>query len=278
MRKYLLAAVAAAAIATPAYARDGSPYVGIEAGLVFGANTELDVDYTDLGPDITTSYDNAFDIDFKTGVDLDLIAGYDFGMIRAELELAHKSVKADDVDISGEFADDFDFLLDDPDEIDIDGRFKVTSLMGNVLFDFGNEDSWSFYVGGGLGRAWARFDGERDSAFAWQLIAGTRYAVSENIDVGLKYRYFQTGNLNYDIYEDCCSSFEGDGKFSSHSLLASLIFNFNTPAPPPPPVYVAPPAPPPAATQTCYDGSVILATDICPSPPPPPPPAAPERG
>ena len=45
------------------------------------------------------------------------------------------------------------------------------------------------------------------------------------------------------------------------------------PAPPPPP-----PAPP--ATQTCADGSVILATDSCPLPPvtPPPPPPAPERG
>ena len=45
-------------------------------------------------------------------------------------------------------------------------------------------------------------------------------------------------------------------------------------APPPPP----PPAPP--ATQTCADGSVILATEACPAPPPPPPPPppAPERG
>ena len=44
-------------------------------------------------------------------------------------------------------------------------------------------------------------------------------------------------------------------------------------APPPPP-----PPPPPAApaTQTCADGSVILATDACPLPPAPPPPPAPE--
>jgi outer membrane receptor protein involved in Fe transport len=46
-------------------------------------------------------------------------------------------------------------------------------------------------------------------------------------------------------------------------------------APPPPP-----PPPPPPATQTCSDGSVILATEACPvpPPPPPPPPPAPERG
>jgi hypothetical protein len=41
---------------------------------------------------------------------------------------------------------------------------------------------------------------------------------------------------------------------------------------------IAPPPPPPAppATQTCPDGSVILATDVCPAPPPPPPPPPPE--
>ena len=42
-------------------------------------------------------------------------------------------------------------------------------------------------------------------------------------------------------------------------------------APPPPP-----PPPPAPATQTCPDGSVILATETCPPPPPPPP--EPERG
>ncbi|MES2002397.1 MAG: TonB-dependent receptor [Pseudomonadota bacterium] len=46
------------------------------------------------------------------------------------------------------------------------------------------------------------------------------------------------------------------------------------------PMPAPPPPPPPPATQTCPDGSVILATDACPAPPPPPPPPAPapERG
>ncbi|HEU5482917.1 MAG TPA: TonB-dependent receptor [Sphingomicrobium sp.] len=51
-------------------------------------------------------------------------------------------------------------------------------------------------------------------------------------------------------------------------------------APPPPPPAPPPPPPPPPATQTCPDGTQILATDTCPAPPPPPPPPppAPERG
>ncbi|HZU51246.1 MAG TPA: TonB-dependent receptor [Sphingomicrobium sp.] len=65
---------------------------------------------------------------------------------------------------------------------------------------------------------------------------------------------------------------------------ATVTFGHHpAPPPPPPPAPVAPPPPPPPAapaTQTCPDGSVILATATCPAPPPPPPPPAPapERG
>ena len=56
-----------------------------------------------------------------------------------------------------------------------------------------------------------------------------------------------------------------------------------SPPKPVPAAFVAPPAPPPPpATQTCPDGSVILATELCPAipepAPPPPPVAIPERG
>lgn len=70
-----------------------------------------------------------------------------------------------------------------------------------------------------------------------------------------------------------------------HQLVFGVGFRFGgrpvaeVIAPPPPPVLE--PAPLPPATQTCADGSVILATDVCPvmtPPPPPPPEAQPERG
>ncbi|HEX3676572.1 MAG TPA: hypothetical protein VHU79_04160, partial [Sphingomicrobium sp.] len=64
---------------------------------------------------------------------------------------------------------------------------------------------------------------------------------------------------------------------------ATYKFGSSAPPPPPPPPPLPPPPPPPPAapaTQTCPDGSVILATAACPvpPPPPPPPPPAPERG
>ena len=60
-------------------------------------------------------------------------------------------------------------------------------------------------------------------------------------------------------------------------LTIRKAFGSTPPAPPAPPLPPAPPAP--APTQTCADGSVILASDACPALPAPPLPApAPERG
>jgi OOP family OmpA-OmpF porin len=253
-------ALGALALATPAVARDGSGYVGFDAGLLMPDDMDFDYD-SDFG----------FEAKLKNGYDLDIIGGYDFGFVRVEGELAWKYAKHDEYNL------DFG---DGSAEFDADGDTDVRSIMINALADIGS-DQWSFYAGGGVGYARVRNrietdDDEsslKDSGFAWQGIAGVRYAMNEMIDVGLKYRYFQTSEMDDDDLE-----FD----FKSHSIMFSFIYNMGGEryvAPPPPPPVMAPPPPPPPPTQTCPDGSVILATDACPPPPPPPPPPAePERG
>ena len=257
-------ALTALAMASPAVARDDSLYVGFDAGLLMPDDTDFEYDGSDV-----------FEAEHKNGYDLDIIAGYDFGFVRAEGELAWKRSGND------EFLDDLG-----PFE-DADGDVDVRSAMLNVLADIGN-DNWAFYAGGGIGYAVVRhtldFGGSgpfgqddeftiKDGDFAWQGIAGVRYAVNEMIDIGLKYRYFDTGEL-----DDEGAEFD----FTSHSIMFSFIYNWirepRYEAPPPVVLPPPPPAPPPA-TQTCPDGTVILATDACPPPPPPPPPPPePERG
>jgi hypothetical protein len=161
--------------------------------------------------------------------------------------------------------------------------------MANALLDFGDDDGWKGYVGAGVGVARVKYRAfteagnvgfaDSDNALAWQAIAGFSKAVTPNVDVGLKYRWFNTRRLNFGN-DDAIVPWRLDGKFHSHSLLASVVYNFWTPAPPPPPVAVEVPVAPPPATQTCPDGSVVLATDTCPQAPvaPPPPPPEPERG
>jgi len=334
MKRILLAsALSVAVLATPAAARDGRGYFGVEGGLLFpkDQNGDVFVDYTTTQTPTTTplfvgptdaTYNNAYSIDYKRGLDLDLVAGYDFGLLRLEGELGWKRSRLDDLGVDSTFVSNLNTALNRPSgtgdptganaaltsgSFDVDGRVKVLSGMVNALVDFGDEEGVSFYAGGGAGRARVKFAGDRDSAWAFQGIAGVRFALSENIDLGLKYRYFRTGKVN--LAGDSVASLAGnadvatvgttsvlattnaalstdfDQKFRSHSLLASLIFNFGgaaaaPPPPPPPPPAPVEAAPPPPATQTCPDGSVILASDTCPLPPPPPPPPAPapERG
>ncbi len=324
MRKYLLTAVAVVAIASPAMARDGQPYFGVEGGILFPKDNDADirVDFTSTqtpatpvvaGP-LDANFDNVVGIEFKRGYDIDLVAGYDFGFVRLEAELGRKSAKLDDFGLDAGFITTLNTALNRPsaspdvgapgqpalvaNDFAMNGKFRVNSLMANALLDFGNENGLSFYAGVGAGRAFFNFDGYSESAWAYQGIAGVRFAVNSNIDIGLKYRYFRTGKVdlsddtrlltgnsdrrpvgtvNVDQTTNAVLFTDFDRKFQSHSLLASLIFNFGAP-PPPPPIVVEPvaPPPPPPATQTCPDGTVILATDICPAPPPPPPPPIPE--
>jgi opacity protein-like surface antigen len=285
MRKYLLAAVAVAAIASPAYAQNSGPYVGIEGGLLFPRDTDIDADINFNDPALDDrNLENVIDVDYKRGYDLDLIAGYDLGAFRLEAELGYKRAKVDELQLEDEFVDDFGGNVDD--DIDLNGRARVTSIMGNALADFGT-GGFRIYGGAGVGRARVKLLGDRDSAWAYQLIAGVGVPVAPNVELGAKYRYFRTGKLDFrENFQrtDADVLFRNESRFSSHSLLASLIFGFGAPAEAP---YIAPPPPPPPApapmapaTQTCPDGSVIMATDICPAPPPPPPPPppAPERG
>jgi len=295
MRKLLFATAATLAfVASPAVARDGSGYIGVEGGLLFPNDSSIDVDPDPTDDDDAGSFDSGLDIDYRRGIDVDVIGGYDFGMFRVEGELAYKRAKLDQLELSTALQDLIEDEIGGPiteEDLDLGGRARVTSGMINALVDFGDDAGFGAYAGAGIGLAGVKVgvddDNDSDSALAWQLIAGLRTAITQNVDLGLKYRYFRTGRLNFENELD----FDGEpfdvglrSRFSSHSLLASLIFNFASAAPPPPPP-PPPPAPAPVveqapATITCPDGSVILATSSCPPPPPPPPPppSAGERG
>jgi outer membrane immunogenic protein len=95
----------------------------------------------------------------------------------------------------------------------------------------------------------------------WQAGLGIEQMLSENFYVKAEGRY-----SNYRTNSSRLTGMLGLGvKFGGPAEEVYVA----PPAPPPPP-------PPPPATQTCPDGSVILATDVCPVPPPPPPPPPPE--
>jgi len=279
MRKLAIAvALASTAMATPAVARDHSFYAGLEGGGMIVEDMHLG--YQDANLNI----DDAYRVNFGTGYDIDAVAGYDFGFVRLEGELAYKHAGVDSVNI-------IDSRIGPISGMAEGGRTNVLSGMVNALLDFGSDDGLQGYIGGGIGLANVKLSAatgtpdtpsfsSSDSRVAMQAIAGVRYPVSQNIDVGLKYRFFNMQHGKFDGRTDGVP-FVFKGNYRSSSLMLSLLYNFYTPPPPPPPPpSPPPPPPPPPATQTCPDGSVIPATDTCPAPPPPPPPPppAPERG
>ena len=298
MRKYLLASAIALGFATPAAATiDGSPYVGLEGGILFprSQNVQGEVIFNGTGQTNFTRTDVA-NYRYKKGLDLDFIGGYDLGMFRIEGELGYKHAKPRRFDPGTFIVSTINTgagTTITTSDIDFRNSASVYSAMLNGLLDFGGNGSWGGYAGGGIGYARVHQFGDSQGKLAWQLIAGAYAPVSPNVDIGLKYRYFNAKGSNgqrtfaFTAVPGTCGTaacasgtavFFNDSRFKSHSLLASVVYSFGATAAPPPPPPPPPPAPEAPATQTCPDGSVILATSTCPVPPPPPPPAPVERG
>src|SRR5690606_24101372 len=117
---------------------------------------------------------------------------------------------------------------------ELDGDLTVKSLMANALVDFGSPDSINFFAGAGAGYSWVDidqefdfdsdapgseqlFDNNDDSGFSWQLLAGVRVPVTENLDLGLKYRFFNVENLGLNT----AGGSEYDADLRTHSVLGS---------------------------------------------------------
>ncbi|HYD24135.1 MAG TPA: outer membrane beta-barrel protein, partial [Croceibacterium sp.] len=241
-------AVAASALAAPAMAEDGQGYFGADMGVV----VKNDIDVAISGTQ------DAAQIESDLGWELGGFLGYDFGMIRAEAEVAYRETDADNIvstvrgipyftatPVTGTFSP-------------IAGELQLTTAMVNAMFDIGGNDGIGFSAGVGAGHAWVdtQFSGavgpgyldDKDHDWAWQAIAAVRFPVTDEAEIGLKYRYLNTRQFELTDTSGRANAFE----IESHSALVTFIANLGGAAPPPPP---PPPAPPP------------------PAPPPPPPPA-----
>lgn len=286
MRKSVLAAAAAAVFATPAWAAPDGPYVGLEGGVSLPQTNKYDVTVTN--GTTSTTYNDGYRVKDKIGYDVDLIAGYQLGLLRLEAEGGYQRAKVKSLGVSSTLLTDVGTAAGTTvtaDNLGVGSHVGVTKLMANALLDGDFGGGFGGYIGGGAGRAWTRFSGDKDNAWAYQGIAGLRYALTSNLDAGVKYEYFRTGKLDFaDAFTANNANFTTDarGHLTSNNVLASLVYHFNSreAAAPIPTAAPAPPPPPPApATQTCPDGSVIEATATCPAPPPPPPPPPPaQRG
>ncbi len=257
MRKLaIVMALASTALATPALARDKAWYVGVEGGAMIVEDIDWSVTGAGTG---AASRSGTATVDHDYGWDVDGIVGYDFGAFRLETEVGYRRASIDSLRTTAGLPISATAQAN-PGTFDaVGGRTSALSFMVNGLLDFGEDDGLQGFVGGGAGvaRVQARIDSssnyrlldDSDTVFAWQALAGIRAPLSENVDVSLKYRFFNADNVK--LFDARGSAY--DGRFRSHSLLGGVTYNFGAPeeaAPPPPP--------PPPPEVVCSPGPFIV--------------------
>ena len=256
MRNFVVAiALATTALAGPAVAKDKAWYIGVEAGAILQQNQNFDISNAAATATVPAGLRARYEIGYDVGGNI----GYDFGMFRAEFEVAFKDNNLDNINvlqaipairlINGSIG-----VPPVGNYQTADGNARVLSFMANGLFDFGGENGdLGGYIGGGAGVArvqlddlqFAKFNNkfldDSDTGFAWQALAGIYKPLSDHVDLGLKYRYFNVPDVNTFTVNGLATK----TSYHSHSLMVTLAYNFYTEVPPPPPP--PPPAPAPIA-------------------------------
>jgi outer membrane protein OmpA-like peptidoglycan-associated protein len=268
MRKLAISlALASTALASPALARDNQWYVGVDGGAMIVEDLALDIG----------ALNDAASLDMNKGYDVGGVVGYDFGGFRLESEVSYR--KANVAGVSSQtpqITSGSSTALRSAGTYFLDGDSNALSFMVNGLLDFGDDDGLQGFIGGGVGVARVdvqavlvapSFLDDSDTGFAWQALAGIRTPLSDNWDVGVKYRFFNADKVG--LVDRLGRAV--DTRFRSHSVMASLVYNFGGApapvevAPPPPPApYVAPPPPPPPPpppAPVCNTGPYIVFFD-----------------
>lgn len=226
MQKLLFgAALTSALFATSAMAQDGGFYVAGELGAVISSETEQT--YT---PGATPGSTGAVSSEHDLGFSGAGFVGYDFGAIRVELEAGYLTAGVDEV--SSSFSTGGGLIAGAQ---GASGDVSTRYVMTNGAWDMSGPRDFTFFVGGGLGAAQlkvsdlttsagvALLDDEDDNwLFAWQAFGGVRKSLMSNLDLQLRYRYF-----NVDDAEMTGLSGRVVGAdFSAHSVAIGLSYNF----------------------------------------------------
>ena len=168
--------------------------------------------------------------DFDDGYGLGVAFGKRLGQVgensrlRFEGELSYRSNDVDTHKLNGA-------ALNGP-----TGKLKSTSLMANLLIDFNEQATFSPYLGAGLGLANVEADGfgvsaipavlnSDETVFAYQLIAGAGWDVSQKTELFVEYRYFATDDPSVTT-SGATGSVDTDISYQSNNVLLGARFNF----------------------------------------------------
>jgi OOP family OmpA-OmpF porin len=229
-------AVLAAALAlTVVPARAQTLYLGGEGGWTLLQNQTL----SGAGfPGATERFDSGYAVGARIG--------YEEGPWRFEFEYAYRHNGADRLTIGGVNVGG------------LSGSRQSNAFLANLIYEF--DLGWPVrpHIGAGIGGAYLK---DRISApglvvssnsntweIGYQAIGGLRYDLTPNIAVDLDYRYFATTDPTFRTAVTNSAYKTG---YSTHNVVASVVYRFGPPAPPPP-VAAPPPPPAPAAERRVF--------------------------
>lgn len=198
--------------AMPAMAAEApGPYMSGHLGIAMPPNSTV----TD-----STLSGYSLDVDYDTGLAMDLALGYKFGPTRLEGEIGYQKNDFNDMTVVGVGS------LKGA-GIPFSGDTKTTSFLLNGYYDFTNDSAFTTYLTAGLGLARVKaslslpFSGYNDSGsdtvFAYQIGAGVEYAINQTVSLDARYRYFATSDPSFGTT---------DAEFSSHNLMLGAKVKF----------------------------------------------------
>jgi opacity protein-like surface antigen len=152
---------------------------------------------------------------FDTGMLITAGGGYKFSNgLRAELEYAFRG----------------NTIGDTPNFIVIEGEgdpsYDSKSIMANLLYQFARDKKYSPYIGAGLGYTFLKNGGDADQQYAYQGIAGLIIKVTDNIDLGVAYKYFSTFDTPVMSVKSTPSPVDIEYPYTSHAIELRGILNF----------------------------------------------------
>ncbi len=234
----------AAGFATATHAQEANNtgfYVSANVGS--SSLSDPEVTYYDVGGTFggTGATDTATaKLDTKSAVTFGGAIGYDFGMIRSDVELQYSRHAIDSITFVS--LNGTPTTLSAADRADVCAYLEVTSCGGsgntftvpgsrvrqlsalaNVWIDLPLGKSIVPYAGGGLGISGFEVDGEGKGKFAWQLGAGVAFNLSSSIALTADYRHREVSNT--EVPFDSSSGFRV-GKLKTDSLQAGVRLMF----------------------------------------------------
>lgn len=177
-----------------------------------GLNYSADQDYDDGL--------NRRKTDPEDGYNLSAAMGYDYGMLRSEIELGYRRNNVETHKLNGA-------VLATP-----DGKGTSVSAMVNGYVDIPTGTVITPYVGAGIG--FARVDAkgygsagtdfldDGDTSFAYQAMTGLDFAFDDALSVYAEYKYFVVDNVNMRTI----AGNNSDLDYTNHTVGVGLRYNF----------------------------------------------------